>query len=303
MTDYIVQNRTSYVFSAITASIDGEVHFEPMGHSGEASRIGALRIGLDAQFIINDGQHRRAAIEAALKEDPTLGDESISVVFFLDKGLARSQQMFADLNQNQVKASKSLAIAYDQRDKSSIVARAVANQSKAFKGIVDMEQNKLGRRSRKLFTLSAVHQATQALFKNWDNIDITKATRDACEFWNAVDIAIPEWKRVRDSQLTAGEVREDFVHSHAVALHALGLVGSSLFANKKNIKASLTKLSTLDWSRKNAEQWEGRALIGGRVQKTSNTTLLSANSIKAHLGIPLTDAEKHAESLFRKGKA
>jgi len=303
MTDYIVRNRDSYVFSAITASIDGDVRFEPMGNSGEASRIGALRIGLDAQFIINDGQHRRAAIEAALKEDPTLADESISVVFFLDEGLARSQQMFTELNQNQVKASKSLAIAYDQRDKSATVARAVVSKSKAFKGIVDMEQNKLGKRSRKLFTLSAIHQATLAMFPDWEQLDSIRATREACRFWNEIDNLIPEWKLVRSSKLTAGEVREDFVHSHAVALHALGHVGRVLLEQGSDLKQSLAKLVTLDWSRQNAEQWEGRAMIGGRIQKTSNTTLLTANLIKQHLGLPLTEAEKQAETLSRKGKA
>lgn len=303
MADYIVRNRDSYVFSAITASIDGDVRFEPMGTSGEASRIGALRIGLDAQFIINDGQHRRAAIEAALKEDPSLADESISVVFFLDQGLARSQQMFTDLNQNQVKASKSLAIAYDQRDKSAAVARAVASKSKAFKGIVDMEQNKLGKRSRKLFTLSAIHQATHALFSNWESIDINKATREACRFWNEVDNVIPEWKLVRLSKLTAGEVREDFIHSHAVTLHALGLVGKTLLEKNYDLKQSLSGLLTLDWLRQNAEIWEGRALIAGRIQKTSNTTLLTATLIKQHLDLPLSEGEEQAEYLFRKGKA
>lgn len=301
--NYILKYRDSYVFSAITASVDGNVRFEPMGNSGESSRIGALRIGLDAQFVINDGQHRRAAIEAALKEDPSLAEESISVVFFLDRGLSRSQQMFNDLNQNQVKASKSLRVAYDQRDKSAAVARAVAAKSKAFKGIVDLEQNKLGKRSRKLFTLSSIHQATQELFADWEQLDSHKAIRDACRFWNEVDLLIPEWKLVRGSKLTAGEVREDFVHSHAVALHALGHVGKALLEQGCDLKQTLAGLATLDWSRQNGEQWEGRALIGGRIHKTTNTMLLTANFIKLHLGLPLTESEQHAENLFRKGKA
>ena len=56
---------------------------------------GKLTVPMTARFIVNDGQHRRAAIEEALKERPELGDETISVVFFLDVGLRRSQQMFA----------------------------------------------------------------------------------------------------------------------------------------------------------------------------------------------------------------
>ena len=45
---------------------------------------------MTSRFIINDGQHRRAAIEEALKERPELGDETIAVVFFLDPA-ARTQ--------------------------------------------------------------------------------------------------------------------------------------------------------------------------------------------------------------------
>src|SRR5262245_9010545 len=95
---YIVGQRDGYVFSAITASIDADVRFQPIGAGAEGTRVGVLHVPMSAKFIINDGQHRRAAIEAALRERPDLADESIAVVFFLDKGLERCQQMFADLN-------------------------------------------------------------------------------------------------------------------------------------------------------------------------------------------------------------
>ena len=68
---------------------------------------------MKARFVINDGQHRRAAIEAALRENPDLGDETIAVVFFLDVGLKRCQQMFADLNRYAIRPTTSLSILYD----------------------------------------------------------------------------------------------------------------------------------------------------------------------------------------------
>src|SRR5436190_2859517 len=64
---YIVDNKSSYTFSAITASIDGEINFEPVSEESAATfRMGTLTVSMDARFIVNDGQHRRAAIEAAL---------------------------------------------------------------------------------------------------------------------------------------------------------------------------------------------------------------------------------------------
>ena len=37
-------------------------------------------------------------------------------MFFLDVGLRRCQQMFADLNRNAIRPSKSLGVLYDHRD-------------------------------------------------------------------------------------------------------------------------------------------------------------------------------------------
>jgi len=98
---YIVSNPDNYTFSAITASIDGKVSFAPIGTSDTTSfRMGTLSVDMDARFVVNDGQHRRAAIAQALDARPELGDETIAVVFFHDRGLERCQQMFADLNRH-----------------------------------------------------------------------------------------------------------------------------------------------------------------------------------------------------------
>jgi DNA sulfur modification protein DndB len=106
MARYLTKNQSDYVFSAITASVDADVRFEKIGNEGESSKIGLLHIPMSAQFIINDGQHRRAAIEIALLEQPELGDETIAVVFFMDIGLERCQQMFADLNRYAIRPSR-----------------------------------------------------------------------------------------------------------------------------------------------------------------------------------------------------
>src|ERR1700683_3879343 len=63
---YMLENPGEYVFSSITASVDAEVRFDE--HPPD-SGMGSLVIPMTARFIINDGQHRRAAIEAALSEN------------------------------------------------------------------------------------------------------------------------------------------------------------------------------------------------------------------------------------------
>ena len=59
ITNYMLANREDYVFSALTASIDGEALFKSDG--GSSGDLGTLHVPMDARFLINDGQHRRAS--------------------------------------------------------------------------------------------------------------------------------------------------------------------------------------------------------------------------------------------------
>lgn len=115
MANYIINNSKDYVFSSLTASIDGEFEFSTFDENINKN-IGTLKVAMDSKLLINDGQHRRAAIEEALKANPELGEETISIVLFIDEGLRRSQQIFSDLNKHAVNVSKSIGILYDSRD-------------------------------------------------------------------------------------------------------------------------------------------------------------------------------------------
>jgi DNA sulfur modification protein DndB len=81
MARYITDNPDSYVFSALTASVNSDVIFDSLPlENGPANRLGTLTIPMSAKLVINDGQHRRAAIQQALQDNSDLGDESIAIV-------------------------------------------------------------------------------------------------------------------------------------------------------------------------------------------------------------------------------
>lgn len=117
---YILSNRDSYVFSALAASVDGDMKFVPADSNENA---GILEIDMTASFLINDGQHRKAAIEAAIAEDESLKEETISIVLYKDQGLQRSQQMFTDLNKHAVTTSKSLNTLYESKDPVALITK------------------------------------------------------------------------------------------------------------------------------------------------------------------------------------
>src|SRR3954451_1546593 len=49
---YILENRETYTFSALTAAIDGDVRFVPHEGTGESNNLGSLHVPMDARFVI-----------------------------------------------------------------------------------------------------------------------------------------------------------------------------------------------------------------------------------------------------------
>lgn len=295
ISNYILNNPKDYVFSAITASIDSHVEFEPLG-SGD-TKLGLLKVPMEAKFIINDGQHRRAAILEALEQKPELGYETIAVVFFLDIGLARCQQMFADLNRYAIRPSRSLGLLYDQRNDKAKLARLAVMKSDLFRDIVDLEKSSLALRSRKLFTLSAFYNACADLVEDIATGELETDASTAREFWEAVAEHFPAWRQVKEGKIAASEIREGYIHSHGIALQALGKAGNGLLkAQPAKWRSKLKALQSIDWSRANARVWEGRAMIGGKVSKVTTNVILTTNVVKQALGLALSPEEERVEA-------
>ena len=297
---YIVDNATSYVFSALTASVDAEIHFDAEGDGD--TRVGTLTIPMEARFVINDGQHRRAAIQQALTENPELGDETIAIVLFLDIGLERCQQMFADLNRYAIRPAKSLGVLYDHRDEMSAITRLVVFRSPFFRDLTETESNNLSARSRKLFTLSALHTATKSLLDGVEEPSVERRVDLAATYWEAVAKQFPEWSQVRDRTVSAGEIRRDFISSHGIVLHALGKAGNAMVresSDPSRWERRLRKLQSLDWHRVSPD-WEGRATLGGRVSKGSANVLLTTAAIRRALGMSLPAEEERLDEAARK---
>jgi DNA sulfur modification protein DndB len=295
---YIVENPADYAFSSITAAIDGQVEFEPLDSSELGQNVGRLIIPMTARFLINDGQHRRAAIEEALKERPELADETISVVFFADQDLERSQQLFADLNKHAVRPTKSLGILYDHRDPLANVCRRLINRVDIFKGLTETEKTSISNRSTKLFTLSSIYQATAELLKKrGKSPKVSRAEEKlAAEYWEALGHIIPEWRLAKEKRVSAAELRRDYIHVHGVVLHALGIAGAHLLAqHPKDWRERLDALAILDWTRANVSLWEGRAMVHGRISKAQSSIDLTVNVLKSVLGLPLTPEEQQLE--------
>jgi DNA sulfur modification protein DndB len=295
--DYITSNPTRYTLPALVGAIDDLPRFEPRY---EKSHMGTLYIPRDMTVAILDGQHRRAAVAMALSQDyvrkrrGSLGDESICVTLFVDAGLEKAQQRFANLNRYAVRPNNSLGVLYDHRDELAKLTRAVVRDVLLFQQLTDGEKTSVSGGSNKLFALASIHAATRTLLAGFSG-SFETARQIAVEFWTELTHVMPDWHEVGLGKIRASALRDRCVHAHAVVLEALGRVGNALLRERReDWKSVLTKLGTLDWLRAH-RRWEGRAVVNGRVLKNAASVILTANLIKHHLGLELSIEERRYE--------
>jgi len=250
ITRYMLENGDGYLFSSITASYSCPVKFVS---SADNADVGTLELELEnLEFIINDGQHRCAAIAAALKENPALGKEKISVLLFETENLERLQQMFADLNRFVQKTSKSLGMIYDRRDNLSTLTMEVAEQVDVFRDMVDKEKVTIPRRSAKLFTISALYEAHEELLgkkiAEQGSPAYLEILQRAVGYWTELSEVMGDWQKVKNGEQSASDLRQEKINTHAVVLRALGGVGRILFEKyPQDWRRKLKLLEGVDW--------------------------------------------------------
>ena len=290
--DYIINNRDSYVFSALAASVDEEIAFFPTRESGN---IGELEVDMTATFLINDGQHRKAAIIEAIEFDESLKDETIALVLYRDKGLVRSQQMFTDLNKHAVNTSKSLNTLYDSKDPLAVMTKQVVAQVPFLRKYTDKEKDNLANYAAKLFTLNVFYDVNNRIIKN--PVDIEEETRFLVDFWTTIVVNMRDWNDMDKGELSKKELRESYISLRGITLHAFGKLGAYFFSHPQyDIHKYLTGLSKIDWSRSNLECWENRAITDkGRINRNEKGIFLTYIQIKRLLNLEIDSEEAARE--------
>lgn len=295
--NYILDNRDSYVFSALAASIDGDFRFV----SAINEETGILEVDMDAKFLINDGQHRKAAILAALEECSEIGNETISVVFFEDTGLSRSQQMFTDLNKHAVKTSNSIAELYDSRDQLAVYTRRVISEIPFLNEYVDKERDNLGKYSSALFTLNTFYTSNKKILRRNecdDNFSVFIR-----EYWEIITNHMVPWREMSEKEISKKELREQYIATQAVVIQAFGRVGAYFYDHREySMIEYIPSIEKINWKRR-SDDWKLRVIrSNGRMINNAEAILLTANVIKKYLNLPLTEDEQYAEEMFMKNR-
>jgi len=294
--EYLSSNWDDYILSSLCASVDGDLEFKPASDEMSLRNVGILTVPMNARILLNDGQHRRAAIEEALKTRPELENESISVVMFADRGLSRSQQMFADLNKNAVRPSGSLNVLFDHRNPLSQLSNQLLSEVEFFQRFTDLERSSIPNRATALYTLSSLKRANEWLAgKDADRFgDKTKELVIA--YWRAVYDVMPDWHRLDAGTVKSSDLRQNTVLAHGVLLQSLGVLGGRLLSEqKKTWRTYVAKLNSVDWSRRNASLWEGRVMNGARMNGQKRAVFLGTNVLCNAVGLKFDERGRHAE--------
>ena len=299
--NYISENFEAYTLSSLCASVDGDMEFVPASKTNEDFRnVGQLKLSMSARILLNDGQHRRAAIQEALKTRPALENERISIVLFVDQGLENSQQMFADLNKNAVRPSNSLNVLYDRRDPLARISSRIIEEIEFYREYVELEKTSLSNRAKNLITLSSLNQANKWLVGQAGDRFDDKSEAVALAFWKRVSEVIRDWQKLQIGAVTAGELRKEKVHAHGVLVQAFGIMGARLIqARPINWSDDMAQLENMNWHKTNKPLWEGRVMRQSRMDGSSRSIGLGANVLIKAVGLAFDDRELAIEEEFK----
>jgi len=213
-------------------------------------------------------------------------------VFFADRGLARSQQMFTDLNKNAVKTSNSISELYDSRDNLAVVTRNVVNSIDFYNTYTDKEKDILGKYSSSLFTLNTFYSANKMIVGRSNAEDYSGFL---IRYWTLIAENMRPWVELQNREITKVDLRENYIATQSIVIQAFGRIGSCFSSEKIDMEKSLKKIEKINWSR-NASCWKMRAIgKNGRIITNKKAAMLIANYIKEYIGIPLSQEELQAE--------
>jgi len=185
----------------------------------------------------------------------------------------------------------------DDRGDWMAITRQTIDEVGVFTGRVEMTKTALSNRSRNLFTFSAIHQANIQLLGDRKQFSVEERGGTAVQFWNTVAANMPDWQAACAEKIPPADYRTEFVCAHGIALAGLARLGRSLLAEfPKTWPAKLKKLRTVNWRRSNTSTWEGRAMIAGRLSKSSTCVVLTGNVLKQTLGVSLNEHESDVEA-------
>ena len=300
MVEYLLKQPQRFYGSIIVAVYGGNPRFEPVRMAehrlldNTGSAFGLIVFDGSQQYFALDGQHRLASIKKAVKADPSLGTEEISVVFVAHnqshEGLARTRRLFTTLNRYAVKTATHTEIALDEDDGVAIVTRQLVREHPLFEGErVKIKGKSVSVREEDvLTTLATLYEMNQNLLmtktrdvksKRFQQFKPDDATLDEMvneleTIWNGVATVFSVFRSVVERRATPGFLRKggDEEGSGSLLMRPVGQLALSRALRVSldegmDLENILKLLDRIDW-RLGEPPWKGTVWHGGRMVTT-----------------------------------
>ena len=259
-----------------------------------------------AERMLVDGQGRREGGMLAMEEKPELGDMTIDMKLMVLKtdtllGSAHIiRQVFSDYHKNVVKPNSSINLFFDSSKKSSAFYVSALEKLEARDSLFAKQVSRDGSTNR-LYTLAQFKVFLEKLTGMTDKqMEITFEDEAVRDMWLRI---VDEYARQVETNafpdvfngISTTEDVKTFKKSHlaccAIGIEALGRVGnliidSAIAKQQKPDLSLISGLSDLDMDR-NADIWQGKVMLDGRILKGSAKKL--ATKFAFHLELGLTE--------------
>jgi DNA sulfur modification protein DndB len=273
------------------------IPFEPMGNAmpGGVAYGTAVLDGTQVLYAL-DGQHRLKSIQRAIRLNPALSREQVSVILVPFRSHRRSQLLFSDLNRFAKAPSKSISLLFSHRDPVVTLAKRLIVSSPFLCDRVEMETTSLGKNTANVVTLSTLYEMTRALAGQAE--PLVDGTLEAefvrqLHLWDVLVRAVPQWRMVSDRVEHPAYLRQKFLCMHGVCQQAIAQATAMVLSRCEDAEAKLQGFGAFDWTVTNHE-WQGVAVQGRRVNNTSSTVRNLAWLLAFKLGCSLLPNEATA---------
>jgi DNA sulfur modification protein DndB len=245
--------------------------------------FGLLRFDGSQIYYALDGQHRLKSIQEAIRINPDLAKEEISVIILKHetspKGLERTRRLFSTLNRRAKPTSSGMNIAIDEDDPIAIVTRRLVKENDILKKLVSAKLgSKQLSRSKSddpyITTLPAFYETNEILLSAYQgglNIDKSfkqfRPSNDKLEgyydylekVWMLLLNSCPQFDSILSGKKQPGDIRKRTDLSGNIELDDNGkqLAGGNVFARPigQFILAEVFKIALLQ--NKNADDLVG----------------------------------------------
>lgn len=245
-----------------------------------AVKFGYAVIPSSIELYVTDGQHRLKAIEKAIKERPSLKNDSVTVLVIEEDDIDQIHQDFADCAKTKP-IPPALLAAFDVSNVLSKITRKISKELVIFNGRIDKISRTVGKDPHYMFTMSQLRIGmAEFLFgssrkqviesrSNQENCEWDVLLEKAKVFYSLFAENNNTWKPLlqpasQTVNLDLYSLRQERIDFNSVGFQVMNRIGHYIFFSKEFTdleRDSLVKaLASLDY-RRDAKLWQNNLVI------------------------------------------